>query len=92
MTESAELTHAGKTNVIQIVTSPLSGDERLVLPEALRSVESRSFITRATVQGIDPGSGRDADVLTYNGQRYRAVQIKNWGNGFWEIIGQRVEI
>ena len=91
MTEEAVLTHAGRATTIQIVTSPLSGDERLALGEGLRSEETRQFITRAAVASVNPDNGQDADVLTYNGQRYRAVQIKNWGEGFFEVIGQRVE-
>ena len=91
MTEEAVLTHAGRATTIQIVTSPLSGDDRLLLPEGLRSVETRQFITRAAVHGINPDTGEDADTLTYNGQRYRAVQVKAWGSGFWEIIGRRIE-
>ena len=91
MTEAAQLTHAGTTTVIQIVTSPLSGDERLVLPEALRSVEVRSFITRAAVASVNQETGTDADTLLYNGRSYRAVQVKNWGEGFFEVIGQRIE-
>ena len=93
MTEEAELTHAGSTTTIQIVTSPLSGDERLALGEGLRSVEeTRQFITRAAVASVNLDSGhRCRCTLLYNGQRYRAVQIKNWGEGFFEVIGQRVE-
>ena len=91
MTEEAVLTHAGRATTIQIVTSPLSGDERLALGEGLRSEETRQFITRAAVASVNLDSGTDADTLLYGGQRYRAVQIKNWGEGFFEVIGQRVE-
>ena len=90
MTEEAELTHAGSTTTIQIVTSPLSGDDRLLLPEGLRSVETRQFITRAAVASVNLDSGTDADTLLYGGQRYRAVQVKAWGEGFFEVIGQRL--
>ena len=78
------------TTTIQVVTAPLSGEERLLLPEALRSVETRQFITKATVASIDPDTGQNEDVLTYGGQRYRAVQVKAWGSGFFEVVGERI--
>ena len=53
MTEEAVLTHAGRATTIQIVTSPLSGDERLAprVGPAILSQPTRQYITRAAVHG-----------------------------------------
>ena len=79
------------TTKIQVVTAPLSGEERLLLPEALRATETRQFITRAAVVVVDNDHGQVGDVLTYGGRRYRAVVVKAWGEGFFEAIGERIE-
>ena len=100
-TEEAELIHttasASPTPIevvstpIEVVSTPLDGDERLILPEGLRSAEVRNFWTKAKVQSVDQASGQDADIIRYQGSRYRAERVAKWGTDFVQVLGRRIE-
>ncbi len=74
---------------ISVVTAPISGEEREILPVGLRSEELRTFWVKGTVQGVD--DLHDADVIAYRGGRFRAERIEAWGDGFSEVLGVRIE-
>ena len=94
-TEEAELIHTTAIEVvstpIEVVSAPLDGDERLILPEGLRSAEVRNFWTKAKVQSVDQASGQDADIIRYQGSRYRAERVAKWGTDFVQVLGRRIE-
>ena len=79
------------TTAIEVVSAPLDGDERLVLPEGLRSEEVRNFWTKAAVASLDLESGQDADIIRYQGSRYRAERVAKWGTDFVQVLGRRIE-
>ena len=79
------------TTPIEVVSAPLDGDERLILPEGLRSEEVRNFWTKAKVQSVDQASGQDADIIRYQGSRYRAERVAKWGTDFVQVLGRRIE-
>ena len=79
------------TTAIEVVSTPLDGDERLILPEGLRSEEVRNFWTKAKVQSVDQASGQDADIIRYQGSRYRAERVAKWGTDFVQVLGRRIE-
>ena len=79
------------TTSIEVVSTPLDGDERLILPEGLRSAEVRNFWTKAKVQSVDQASGQDADIIRYQGSRYRAERVAKWGTDFVQVLGRRIE-
>ena len=77
------------TTAIEVVSSPLTGEQRLNLPEALRSTELRNFIVRVPIRGIDSETGQDADLIRYHGNLFRVVRLEAWGGDFSEVVGQR---
>ena len=95
MTEEAELIHTTAIEVvstpIEVVSTPLDGDERLILPEGLRSEEVRNFWTKSAVASLDLESGQDADIIRYQGSRYRAERVAKWGTDFVQVLGRRIE-
>ena len=104
MLETAELEHqedgirnehgvflpaAPTITTISVVTAPVDGEEREILAVGLRSEELRTFWIKAAVQGVD--DAHDADVIAYRGVRFRAERIEAWGDGFYEVLGVRIE-
>ena len=65
---------------IVVVTAPLSGEERLLLPEGLRSEETRTFWTRENVQAQRPAA--DGDIIEYAMQRFRRSLLKHGAQTF----------
>ena len=68
---------------VRLVSVPLSGEEREVLPEGLRETETRKFYLGAAVNSIaDMGAG---DVLQLGATYYRAEVVRDWA-GYREVI------
>ena len=70
---------------VQLVTAPISGRDRQVLPEGLRSLNVRKFWLREAVTAVVEGE-QAGDVIRYDGADYRAVMVEDWG-GFQEVTG-----
>ena len=72
---------------VRVVTAPISGEERQVLPEGIRLRDVRSFwLTEpvtATAEGTDGESG---DQIEYDGATYRIFEVQDWA-WFWECRG-----
>ena len=79
------------TTPIQVATSPIEGEAREVLPEALRSEETRHFWTSAPVQSINAETGQDADIVKWDGAYWRAEVIEEWGTDLVQVLGRRIE-
>lgn len=79
---------AETSSTIKIVTAPLSGQERLALPEGLRQANVRKFYVATEVRAGEEGGGTVADVIGYDGKEWRAVIVQDWG-GFWEVTGEQ---
>ena len=75
---------------VQLITAPISGRERQVLPEGLRSMNVRMFWLREAVTAAVEGE-QTGDVIRYDGADYRAVMVENWG-GFREVTGVEGQI
>ena len=71
-----------RTDVL-CVTTPTTGEQRLLLPENLREIESRRFILSMDVVALT--DAREGDVLYWDRRLYRAQMVRDWG-GFREII------
>lgn len=72
------------TRKIRVISAPLTGEQRLILPAGLRSVESRNFWTDETLQGLTDKA--DADQLKYDGKLYRVTILEDW-DGFFQATG-----
>ena len=70
---------------VQLVTAPISGRDRQVLPEGVRSLNVRKFWLREAVTAVVEGE-QAGDVIRYDGADYRAVMVEDWG-GFQEVTG-----
>ena len=77
------------TTVVRVVTVPLMGDERDVLPEGLREKDVRKFWMTETVMAIVSGEA-DGDILRFDGIDYRVMRADNW-SGFYEVLAVRPE-
>ena len=80
------------TTSIEVVSTPLDGDERLVLPEGLSSRRGQELLDKSQLwQSLDLESGQDADIIRYQGSRYRAERVAKWGTDFVQVLGRRIE-
>ena len=71
---------------ITIVTAPLSGEERAILPEGLREIETRKFWLREDIEVID--DDHIGDKIEYLGKEYRMVSVDQWGDRYVEALGK----
>ena len=69
---------------VTLISAPLSGQERLILPEALRSVETRNFYLNTPIEVL--GDVLQGDVILYDDKLYRAEILNEWG-GFRHVVG-----
>ena len=74
---------------IRVVTAPLEGDQRAVLPEGIREEDVRSFWTLAAVDAIKADE-KDGDIIEHNSISYRAIQVDDW-IGFRAVLAVRPE-
>ena len=72
----------------QTITAPISGEERLVLPEAIREETTRRFWTDYDIRGVTDDS--DADIIAYLSEDWRVDVLQDWA-GFFEIVGVKVQ-
>jgi len=82
---------AGTTTatVKMLGSTPLSGVERDLLPEAARIADARNFWVASPVAPVRVGAGpTDGDIIRYEGAAYRAIRVDVW-QGCWHIIGVR---
>ena len=82
---------AGSTTetTLYLVTVPVTGEERVELPEGLREREVRKFWTQADASAIVAGES-GGDLIEHYGIEYRAIMVEDWG-GFRQIIAVRPE-
>ena len=71
---------------IKVVTAPLSGEERAILPEALREIETRHFWVRHDLEILD--HDHRGDKIEYLGREFRVVNVEQWGDSYVEAIGK----
>ena len=65
------------------VTTPISGQDRLLLSENLREEEIRRFMVADGVVSVSDTA--EGDALYHDGRIYRAVMVRDWG-GFRDIF------
>ena len=63
---------------IRVVTAPLNGTDRDLLPSGARLADSRTFYLSGDVEPIRPGQS-DGDILRYQGTEYRVIKVNKWG-------------
>jgi hypothetical protein len=80
---------AATTFVIQASVQTISGRERMLLPEGIRTREVLKLYTATPIQTASVQGATMADTITYNGSVYEAVISENWladGNYFKVIF------
>ena len=70
---------------VTVITAPMSGEERAILPEALRDLETRKFWVTTPVENIDLTHVIAGDAILWNNRAFRAAIVKEWG-GFREVL------
>ncbi len=83
---------AAVENQVDLVTVPLTGEDREQLPEALRLSDVRKFFLAEAAETLRAGES-DGDIIRYpatGGNEYRIVMVKDWGS-FREVMAVRPE-
>ena len=72
---------------VDVVSVPLSGEERQVLPEGLRERNVRTLWTTETVAAVVEGqTGNSGDHIVFEGATYQVVEVRAW-RGWYEAMG-----
>ena len=73
---------------VQVVTAPVSGEDRQVLPEGLRERNVRTFWLTEAVDAVVEGSdGETGDQIVFDGVTYQVFQVDDWAGAFVECRG-----
>lgn len=77
------------TTTIQAVAQSLTANERIALPEAVRSKETVKFHTTTELKTVDEVALTDADIITYQGTDWLIYQVFNrmTNGGYYKAIG-----
>lgn len=72
----------GATSNVSITTSvqPLKADEMELLPEGRRDSEAFRLYTSTELFPADETTGKNADVVVYNGKDYEVLSCARWQN------------
>lgn len=76
-------------SIIQVVAQSLTPDERLALPEAVRTKETFKFHTISELKTADEVLQTNADVIVYDGDEWELTSVfkrKTLG-GYYKAIG-----
>ena len=73
---------------VNVVSAPIDGEERRVLPEGLRERDVRTFWTAEPLDPVQEGnSGQTGDRIVLSGVEYLIVASKAWDGGWYEAMG-----
>jgi len=82
------ITPAPTETTIQVVAQSLTADERLALPEAVRTKETFKFHTTTELKTSDEVLQTNADIIVFGGDEWEISSVhnrKNLGNYFRAI-------
>jgi len=73
------------------VVQSLTADERLVLPEAVRTKETIKIHTKTELLTSNESTSIDADIIVFNNLEWQINQVFNRSNigGYYKAIGVR---
>ena len=76
---------------IQVVAQSLTADERLALPEAVRTKETFKFHTTTELKTADEDAQTNADILVLDGNEWEISSVHNRKNlgSYYRAIGIR---
>lgn len=76
------------TLTVTAVVHPVSGRERVVLPEGIRNRETVAVYTTEALRTDDAPDGAGADILVYGGREFTVVTVEDWSalGGFWKAL------
>ena len=79
-------------STIQVVAQSLTANERIALPEAVRSKETKKFHTRTALKTVDETTPTDADIITQDGNQWEINQVfnRNTNGGYFKAIGIKI--
>ena len=84
----------GTTTTINIsaVVQSLTANERLALPEAVRTKETIKIHTQTELLTADEAAQIDADVVVYQGKSYLLTQVfnRNTIGNYFKAVGVRI--
>ena len=80
---------AETATLVDVVTAPITGEERQILEEGIRTRDIRKFwLTQPVSAGVE---GEDnGDIIRYDGTEYRAQVVDDW-DGFLEVTAIAIE-
>lgn len=72
---------------IKLISAPLSGEERKVLPDGIGLSDVRRFwLQEKVVAAIEGEKGSIGDIIEFENISYRIVLVENW-QSFFQAIG-----
>ena len=67
------------TNFYSLMSPQQPSPKQLeILPEGERDKDIMMFISKRTLRTVDDDNGIPADVVLFNGGRYRVIQLADW--------------
>ena len=76
---------------VDLVTAPITGEDRQTLPEGIRLRNVRSFWLRESVTAaVEGDTGQTGDRIVLDGVTYQIFELADW-DGFVECQGSRRE-
>lgn len=76
---------------IKASVQPVSGQDRMMLPEGIRSKEIVKIYTTYLLKTASAEGSIKADVVIYNGCRYDVTMVQDWtvDGGFYKAFAAR---
>jgi len=83
---------APTTTTMLAATTPLTGEERDVLPESARLSDARRFWLTTPAEPLRVGAAgpTEGDLIEYDGVSWRVLRAESWP-GYWVVVGVRGE-
>ena len=76
-----------KRTRVNLISAPLIGEERAVLPDGINLENVRRFWLQEPVSAAIEGErGSTGDIIEFEGTSYRIVLVENW-QSFWQATG-----
>jgi len=76
---------------IKASIQPVSGKDRMMLPEGIRSKEIIKLYTTFLLQTDNAEGSTKSDVVVYNGCRYDVITVEDWtvDGGYYKAVAAR---
>lgn len=72
---------------VDLISVPLTGEERTVLPDGIGLSDVRRFwLQKPVVAAVEGDNGSAGDLIEFENVSYRIIMVENW-QSFWQATG-----